>query len=172
MESGLQRKISICALIVSILSLAFTVITSIYQYKENIEVVVGAFDIVAIDLDDRSIECQVEIIVANASHATTSLLQIKGYIYHPGFQPAEPVEVELHPNLPITLVQGGAERLVANCKYSLNDEQLSALERNENIQTVLKDDSISIRLFSTKDKCYYANARFENAKTHDMIAEA
>lgn len=72
MESKKQTYIAGCALAVSIISLIVTIVMAINQYKENIEVVSDKIYITELNLENGTIGCEIDVIVANTSHTTTS----------------------------------------------------------------------------------------------------
>ena len=163
MESRQKNKIAIYALIVSILSLAMTIIMAIYQYKENIEIVVDTVKITDINLDSYEMDCQFDIIIANTSHSTTSLLRSKGYKTYSGFRASKELKIWMEPSLPITLIQGGAEKITMKCQYLLDDEEAAAIKSGKTISDVLDGHWVSIRLYTAKNHIYYANAKLGDA---------
>lgn len=164
MENKQQNRISICALVVSIISLLVTIIMSYNQYKENIQAVVETTNITSIDVNSRIVNCQAEIIVANTSHSTTSLIRSECYKMYPGFFAPGPKKLKysLDPNLPITLFQGGAEKITVKCQYPLDDNELSAIKNGKNVSTALSDHIISIRLYSANNHEFGTNVRFND----------
>ena len=163
MESKKQTYIAGCALAVSIISLIVTTITAINQYKENIEVVSDKIYITELNLENGTIDCEIDVIVANTSHSTTSLLRSDAYRSFPGFKSSEKLQVSTAPDMPLTLIQGGAEKIVLYCQYRLDDTEISALKGGGSFSDVLAKQWISIRVYSAKGACYSSAARFENA---------
>lgn len=129
MESKNQTYIAGCALAVSIISLIVTIVMAINQYKENIEVVSDKIYIAELNLENGTIGCEIDVIVANTSH-TTSLLKSEAYQSFSGFKSSEKISVTTVPDMPLTLIQGGAEKIVLCCEYQLDDTEISALAGN------------------------------------------
>ena len=163
MESKKQTHIAGWALVVSILSLAVTTIMAINQHKENIEVVVEKFFITEVNLEENLINCELEVIVANTSHTTTSLLKAKAYRNHSGLKAMEELDVSTTPVMPITLIQGGAERMVMHCQYRLDETEVAILNNNDSPLQALDGQRISVRVYSAKGATYISSARFDNA---------
>lgn len=163
MESKKQTYIAGCALAVSILSLIVTVIVAISQYTENIEVVSHNFYITELNLDNGTIDCKIEVIVANTSHSTISLLRAKAYRMFSGFKSSEELVVSTVPDMPLTLIQGGAEKIVLYCQCKLDETEISALKDGGNILDIMAKQSISIQVYSAKGSCYSSVARFKDA---------
>ena len=163
MENKKQTYIAGCALAVSIISLIVTIVMAINQYKENIEVVSDKLYISELNLEDGTIACEIDIIVANTSHTTTSLLKAKAYKSFSGFKSSKELIVTTMPDMPLTLIQGGAEKIVLCCQYQLDDAEVAALKSGGTISEILVNQWISIRVYSARGTCYSSSARFENA---------
>lgn len=163
MESKKQTYIAGCALAVSIISLIVTIVMAVNQYKENIEVVSDKIYITELNLENGTIGCEIDVIVANTSHTTTSLLKSEAYKSFSGFKSSEKLTVTTTPDMPLTLIQGGAEKMVLCCQYQLDDTEISGLKSGENISDILANQWISVRVYSAKGTCYSSSARFKNA---------
>lgn len=171
MKNTFERKISTAALIVSILSLAATILLTVAEYKENIEVVTGKVFISSVDLDDRIIYCEVELLVANPSRTSTSVLYAKGYKYFPGFRATEEFNISAEPDLPIMLIQGDAEKIIVQCQYPLEEEELLALQNGTNPSDALDGYGMQIRIYSIKNKMYSDSViRFDNVEVDSSVA--
>lgn len=158
-ESRKQTYIATLALIVSIISLA---VTYINEYRENLEIVADSINIVSVDSDKRIVNCEIEIIVANTSQHTVPLLRYKAYKVSSGFKnPAKEIQVTTEPEFPLTLISGGAEKILLKCEYSLDNDVINIKNKKE-LYEFLKKQWISIRIYTAKSSPYTATARFEN----------
>lgn len=122
MESKKQTIVAILALIVSTLSLVVSIFVARSQYQENIEVVAGPCYISDMDLESGIINGQAEVIVANTSYSTTSILRSEVFSSQFGFNPDKQSDSSLRAELPITLIQGGAEKISFSFRSLLDDE--------------------------------------------------
>lgn len=154
-----QKEISIVALIVSVLSLILSAYLGIREYKEKAEIVVDD-----IEVDDANLEggnyivFRADIIVANMSKPTISF--IKG-VAHVGW---DEYELQTLPELPISLVQGYANKMSVRFKYPLSSEQVSELISGGKLDEVV-DHNISIQLRSAKRKIYSGTfTRLDNVR--------
>ncbi len=163
MEERKQTYIAAWALVVSIISLAVTVIIAINQYKEKIEVVAEKVYIESSNIDDGYIDCRIELIVANTSNNTVSLVKSDIYRSYPGFRASEEIEVSMQPGLPLTLIHGGAERVTMCCKYYLSEEDKNAVQNGTDLSHILQGKWLSVRIYSAKGKCYSIPARLNTA---------
>lgn len=163
MEKKKQTYISGCALAVSVLSLVVTIVMAVNQYKENIEVITDKMYVSVIDLESGILDCEIEVIAANTAHTTISLLRTAAYKPVSGFKAAEELIISTEPDMPLTLIQGGAEKMVFHCQYQLDESAIAALESGQSISDILAKEWISVRVYSAKGTCYSSTARFENA---------
>lgn len=161
-ESKKQTYLATIAIIISVLSLLTTIIIATNEYKENIEVVVD--DISVSGIDNGVAKCDITVIVANTSHSTTSLIDAEIYTAYVGLRASEIIENACISDLPITILQGGANRVTVTCEYPLDIEDQNALAAGEQLSVVLKNQMISIRFYSAKRHMYSSIARFENAE--------
>lgn len=120
MESKKQTIVAILALIVSTLSFAVSVFVARSQYLEKIEVVAGPCYVTDIDLEGGIISCQSEVIAANTSHSTTSILGGEVYSSQSDFRSSDQLDSSLGVQLPNTLIQGGAEKLPFTFQFLLD----------------------------------------------------
>lgn len=169
MESKKQTIVAILALIVSILSLLVSISVARRQYQEIIEVVAGPCYINDMDLESGIINGQAEVIVANTSYFTTSILRSKVLSSQPGFNPAIEIDSTLEAQLPITLIQGGAEKISFSFQFLLDDETIDKLKNGEDYASSLKGCFISIQFYSAKNHNYYASIRIKDAIISDTI---
>lgn len=159
-ESKKQTYLATIAIIISVLSLLTTII--IATNEENIEVIVDDISVSAID--NGVAKCDITVIVANTSHSTTSLIDAEIYTAYVGLRASEKIENAYISDLPITILQGGANRVTVTCEYPLDIEDQNALAAGEQLSVVLKNQMISIRFYSAKQHMYSSIARFENAE--------
>lgn len=163
MESKKQTIVAILALIVSTLSLVVSIFVARSQYQENIEVVAGPCYISDMDLESGIINGQAEVIVANTSYSTTSILRSEVFSSQSGFNPDKQSDSSLRAELPITLIQGGAEKISFSFQFLLDDETIVKLKNGEDFASSLKKYHISIRFYSAKNHCYSANIHIKDA---------
>ena len=163
MESKKQTIVAILALIVSTLSLAVSIFVARSQYLENIEVVSGPCNITNMDLERGIISCRAEVTVANTSYSTTSILRSEVYSSRSGFHPSKQLDSSLESKLPITLIQGGAEKISFTFQLLLDNETLLNMNGNEDFAVALKKYNVSIRFYSAKNHCYYTNIHIKDA---------
>lgn len=163
MESKKQTTVAILALIVSTLSLAVSIFVARSQYLERIEVVSGPCYITDINLETGIISCRSEVTVANTSYSTTSILRSGVYSSQSGFHPSKQLNSSLETKLPITLIQGGAEKVSFTFRFSLDDETSLSINSGEDFSTALQKYYISVRLYSAKNHCYSTNIHIKDA---------
>ena len=163
MENKKQTYISELALVVSIVSLIVTIVIAVKQYKENIIVVTDKFSISNIDLENGIVDCNIDVIVANTSLRTASLLRYKVQRSSAGLKAAKEIESTASKELPLTLIQGSAEKLTIYCRYALQPEEILALSNGGSITHILKKCWIGIQFDSAKEKTYFSTARFEDS---------
>lgn len=159
MENRKQTYIAALALIVSVISL---VITYINEYRENIEIVADDINIVSIDVDNNTIDCEIDIIVANTSQHTVPLLKYKAYKSYSSFKQSKELEVITEPEFPLTLISGGAEKILLKCVYKMDDDTLINIKNKKELFEILKKQCISVRIYTSKSSPYTVNARFKN----------
>lgn len=163
MESKKQTIVAILALIVSTLSFAVSVFVARSQYLEKIEVVADPCYITDIDLESGIVSCQAKVIAANTSHSTTSVLRGEVYSSQSGFHSSHQLESSLGAQLPITLIQGGAEKLLFTFQFLLDDETIGRLKDGEGFAETMKRYYISIRLYSAKNHLYSTSIFIKDA---------
>ena len=154
MESKKQTTVAILALIVSTLSFAVSVFVARSQYLERIEVVAGPCYVTDMNLESGTVSCQAEVIAANTSHSTTSVLRGAVYSSQSGFRSSDQLESSLGAQLPITLIQGGAEKVSFTFQFSLDDETIGQLKDGGDSVEAMKKYRISIRFYSAKNRLY------------------
>lgn len=159
-----NKLLTYAPIIISILSLLVSIFMARIQFTENIEVVNGEITITSVNIDDKIMECKVDIIVANTAYSTTSLLNTKVYKNYVGFRSSEQIVIQTDPDMPITLTQGSAAKISVKCRYPLEEEEILEFSNCGDIIVALNSRSLSIRLYSAKDKTYYTNAYFDRAK--------
>ncbi len=160
-ESKKQTYIATMALVVSIISLAVTIIMAFNEYKENVEVIPGNIHIISVDMDNKVLNCEIEVIVANVSHSSVPIISAKVYKTGSGLKKAEEMNISLPDEWPITLIAGGAEKTIIQCEYKLNDDEISALQSYSGIDEAFGKQWLSVRIYTTKPSPYYGNAKFK-----------
>lgn len=163
-ESKKQTHIATMALVVSILSLAVTIIMAFNEYKENVEVIPGNIRVISMDTENKVLNCEVEVIVANASHSSVPIISAKVYKTSSGLKKAEEMTISLPDEWPITLIAGGAQKTVIKCEYKLSDDEISALQSDGGINDAFRKQWLSVRIYTTKPSPYYGNAKFKEVK--------
>lgn len=163
-ESKKQTLIATMALIVSIISLVATIIIAHNEYKENVEVIPEHINIVSADLDDKVLNCEIELIVANTSHSSVSIIKAKVYKTYSGFKESEEMNIVLPDEWPITLIAGGAAKISLKCEYKLDEKELSAIQSSSELDNIFEKRWLSVRIYTTKTSPYYGNAKFGEVK--------
>ena len=145
-----EKYISIIALGVSVLSLLLSAFLGFREYNEKVVIEVNSAEIVSVDLEGGDyIDFSADIIVANTSKPTVSLIKESAYI---GW---DEYEIQSSPELPLSLVQGFADKINVRFRYSLSKEQVSNLINGEELDKGLNHNHISIHLGSATNKTYY-----------------
>ncbi|MBE6688897.1 MAG: hypothetical protein E7588_06420 [Ruminococcaceae bacterium] len=160
MEARKQTYISILALIVSVVSL---VTTYYLEYRENLEVIGENIEIVSTDFDNSLVECKAEVIVANLSRHTVPLTKLQLYKIHSGFKDAERIHEYFCPDLPLTLVSGGVERVTITFQYKLSSDEMKDIKNKAELLEYFDGRTMSIRFNTAKTKTYSTNMKFSTA---------
>lgn len=145
-----EKGISTVALIVSVLSLVLSAYLGLREFKEKAEIVVNNAEVVSADLEgDGYIDFSVDIIAANISKPTISFIKASAYVGR------DECELQTSPELPISLIQGYAEKISIRFRYQLSPEQVSDLISGEELPEALGTRSMSIRLQSATKRMYF-----------------
>ena len=161
-ETKKQTHIAILALIVSIISLAVTIIIALNEYRENVEVIPRNIRIISLDMEKKVLNCEIDVIVANVSHSSVPIIDAKVYKTGSGFEKAEKIKMSLPDEWPITLIAGGAEKIIIQCEYPLSDDEISALQSDSRIDKAFEKQWLSVRIYTTKSSPYYGTVEFDD----------
>jgi hypothetical protein len=143
------------ALIISILSFILALVTAVNQYREKVEVIVERIDVVSIDGDVISLKA--DVIVANTSQSAISLIESSAYCN--GM-----LETEAEPDLPLSLVQGYAERVSVYLAYTLSDKEFAKLQSGASGSDLFGSKWMSVRFKSAKGKIYSDSYRLDELR--------
>ena len=73
---------------------------------------------------------------------------------YPRFRSSDQLDSSLGAQLPITLIQGGAEKVSFTFQFSLDDETIGELKDGGDFAEAMKKCRISIRFYSAKNRLY------------------
>lgn len=152
-----QLQISKLALFVSALSLLLSAAIAFNQYKEKVEVVMDELRVASIDFEEGYVTFEADVILANTSQSTISLMRSDVYVN------GNKQKITTTPDMPISLVQGYAEKVMVNFRYKLSAEEQAALKKGEQPAEALKKAGASLRFFSARKKSYSVYLRFSEA---------
>lgn len=133
----------------SITSLAISFFVAVSQHYEKANVTVADVTVDSADLVGQApfIEFSVDGMVSNASQPTFSL--IRSSVYYAGTV----YDVNVMPELPLSLAQGYAERFSITFKYPLTRDAANELLDGKDFSSVLSG-FLSVRFTSGKNKMY------------------
>lgn len=144
-----ERERATIALIISTLSLVLSAYFGFRDFKEKAVVLVNDIEVDAVDLERGNyIDFSAEVIVANISKTTMSFIKASAYV---GWNECELLNT---PEIPITLVQGYADKIKICFRYPLSKEQVEELVSGNEIDEVLSHKTISIHLQSARNKSF------------------
>lgn len=127
-----KEHIPILALLISAVSLLVSIASIYIQYKEELIITEGVKVCSEIDLESKSLQCEIELMLSNTSHTPFSIITCevrKGWQNYTFTTSRE---------LPILLSQGESEKLTVYVNYPLSDDDIAILQNSNNDLSTLK----------------------------------
>lgn len=121
-----KEHMPILAILISAISLLVSIASIYIQYKEELIITDGVKVCSKIDVENKSLQCKIELMLSNTSHIPFSIITCK---VREGWQN---YTFTTNKELPILLSQGESEKLIVSVNCPLSDDDISILQKNSN----------------------------------------